>query len=106
RLLGQAQARPDDVPIYSTKPVKGDSKKLARDIAAGTIHWLTFASPSATEAFFDRISIDLVNSSIAKIASIGPVTSARLKELGLRIDVEAAEHTIDGLLAAMKKESE
>jgi uroporphyrinogen III methyltransferase/synthase len=102
QLLRQEQAQPDDVPLYATKPVMGDSEKLTRDIAAGTIHWLTFASPSAAEAFFDQIPIELVNSSSAKIASIGPVTSARLKQLCLRVDVEAAEHTIDGLLTAIE----
>ena len=35
------------------------------------------------------------------IASIGPVTSATLRELGLRVDVEAAEYTIPGLVKAL-----
>jgi uroporphyrinogen III methyltransferase/synthase len=102
QLLQQAHAEPDDVPIYATRPTKTDPEKLTRDITAGTIHWLTFASPSAVEAFFNRILPELVNSSSAKIASIGPVTSARLKQMGLRVDLETAEHTIDGLLTAME----
>jgi uroporphyrinogen-III synthase len=35
------------------------------------------------------------------IASIGPVTSATLRELGLPVDVEAAEYTIPGLVKAL-----
>ena len=35
------------------------------------------------------------------IASIGPVTSATLRENGLSVDVEAEEYTIDGLLEAL-----
>jgi uroporphyrinogen III methyltransferase/synthase len=35
------------------------------------------------------------------IASIGPVTSATLRELGLTVDVEAGEYTIPGLVKAL-----
>jgi uroporphyrinogen-III synthase len=37
----------------------------------------------------------------AKLASIGPVTSATLTELGLRVDIEAKKYTIPGLIAAI-----
>jgi uroporphyrinogen III methyltransferase/synthase len=36
-----------------------------------------------------------------KLASIGPVTSATLRELGLPVDIEAREFTIPGLLQAI-----
>ena len=36
-----------------------------------------------------------------RLVSIGPATSAALRELGLEPDVEAAEHTPDGLVAAL-----
>ena len=36
-----------------------------------------------------------------RIVSIGPVTSETLREHGLKVDVEAAEHDIDGLLQAL-----
>ena len=35
------------------------------------------------------------------VVSIGPVTSATARRRGLRVDAEAAEHTIDGLVAAL-----
>jgi uroporphyrinogen-III synthase len=37
----------------------------------------------------------------ARLASIGPVTSATLREHGLEPDVEAERHDIDGLVAAL-----
>lgn len=37
----------------------------------------------------------------ARFASIGPVTSATLRELGLRVDIEAREYTIPGLIRAI-----
>ncbi len=36
-----------------------------------------------------------------KLASIGPVTSGTLRELGLPVDIEAAEYTVPGLIAAL-----
>jgi uroporphyrinogen-III synthase len=36
-----------------------------------------------------------------QFVSIGPITSATLRELGLRVDIEAKEYTISGLIAAV-----
>lgn len=37
------------------------------------------------------------------IACIGPITADTARELGLRVDVEASEHTIPGLVAAIRE---
>jgi uroporphyrinogen-III synthase len=39
-----------------------------------------------------------------RFASIGPITSATLRELGLPVDIEAAEFTIPGLIRAIQLE--
>src|SRR5215469_16039699 len=39
-----------------------------------------------------------------RFASIGPITSATLRELGLPVDIEAAEFTIPGLIRAIELE--
>jgi len=39
-----------------------------------------------------------------RLASIGPITSATLRELGLPVDIEAAEFTIPGLIRAIQRE--
>jgi uroporphyrinogen III methyltransferase / synthase len=36
-----------------------------------------------------------------QLASIGPVTSSTLRELGLRVDIAAKEFTIPGLVEAI-----
>jgi uroporphyrinogen III methyltransferase/synthase len=64
---------------------------------------VTFASPSSADGFFEQVPVEAVNSSRVKVASIGPVTSERLKRLGIRADVTAKEHTIDGLLDAIEQ---
>jgi uroporphyrinogen III methyltransferase/synthase len=40
-----------------------------------------------------------------RLASIGPVTSSTLRELGLPVDIEAAEYTIPGLIKAISSRS-
>ena len=101
-LLAQAGAEVSNVPIYTAVTVKSESEQLAEKISRGEVDWLIFASPSSARSFFEQIPIDLVNSSDVKVASIGPVTSEQLKNLSVKVDVEATEHTIDGLLAAIK----
>jgi uroporphyrinogen III methyltransferase/synthase len=38
-----------------------------------------------------------------RIASIGPITSKTARDRGLKIDIEARRHDIDGLLEAIRK---
>ncbi|MDO8612460.1 MAG: uroporphyrinogen-III synthase, partial [Dehalococcoidia bacterium] len=37
------------------------------------------------------------------VACIGPITADTARELGLRVDVVAAEHTVPGLVAALRE---
>jgi uroporphyrinogen III methyltransferase/synthase len=101
-LLQQAGAKVEDVPVYTTIPQKEDFDWLADKLRKREVHWLTFASPSSAKIFFERIQPELIETSNAKVASIGPVTSEELKNLGVKVDVEASEHTIDGLLNAIE----
>ena len=100
--LERAGAKIESVPVYRIVTAKNKCNWLIEKIAEGTIDWLTFASPSSVRAFFEQIPADKVNSSSAKVASIGPVTSEQLRNLGVKLDVEAAEHTIEGLLTAIE----
>ena len=59
---------------------------------------ITFTSSSTVERFLRLVGRDSLP---AVVASIGPITSATATELGLRVDVEAQPHTIDGLVAAV-----
>jgi uroporphyrinogen III methyltransferase/synthase len=103
KLLENAGAEVDNVPIYTTVTVKNKCSKLIDKIKKGKIDWLTFASPSSVNTFFEQIPAELVNLRNIKVASIGPVTSEQLKNFGVKIDVEAVEHTTDGLLAIIEK---
>ncbi len=102
-LLEKAGAKVQDVAVYTAEQQKNRSDWLIEEIDKDRIDWLTFASPSSVNAFFEQISGDLVNSANVKIASIGPVTSERLKTLGVSVDITAAEHTLDGLIDAIEQ---
>jgi uroporphyrinogen-III synthase len=56
----------------------------------------------ARGAFFEQVPRDAVGSSGVRVASVGPVTSKELADLGVQVDVEATEHTMDGLLDAIE----
>jgi len=101
--LEKAGAEVENVPIYRIDSAKSKCDWLIEKITAGAIDWLVFASSSSVRSFFEQIQVDTVNSSNAKVASIGPVTSEQLKSLSVRIDVETSEHTIDGLLDAIEQ---
>ena len=102
-LLSEAGAEVDNVAIYTAVTEKKESSRLASAIREGTVDWITFASPSSVDGFFEQVPAEVLRSSAVRVASIGPVTSARLKELGVKVDVTAEEHTLDGLLNAIEQ---
>ena len=64
---------------------------------------ITFTSSSTARNFLTLLGSDEPVRTLhgITIASIGPVTSATLRELGLPVDVEAKEYTIPGLVKAL-----
>jgi uroporphyrinogen III methyltransferase/synthase len=102
-LLERAGAEVLNVAVYTAVEQKNETSWLIEKIGRGEVDWLTFASPSSARMFFEQVPIGAVNSGNVKVASIGPTTSEQLKSLGVRVDVTAEEHTIDGLLDAIEK---
>ena len=86
---------------YRTVPDESSAAVVKDLLARGEIHWLTFTSSSTVRYFFSAVEPKALAAGGPKIASIGPATSATLRELGLSPTVEANEHTIPGLLGAI-----
>jgi uroporphyrinogen III methyltransferase/synthase len=64
--------------------------------------YVTFTSSSTVRNLLAGLDGELEQAARRpRIASIGPVTSATLREHGLEADVEAARHDIDGLIEAL-----
>jgi uroporphyrinogen-III synthase len=93
--LGAKGWRVDEVVAYRT--VAGEVDPAAVE-AARTADAVAFTSSSTVER-----TLDLLGASDLPpvIASIGPVTSASVRAAGLTVSVEAAEHTLDGLVTAV-----
>ncbi|MFN8556877.1 MAG: uroporphyrinogen-III synthase [Dehalococcoidia bacterium] len=70
---------------------------------AGGLDAVTFTSSSTVTHLLDALGGDAGPLGGACVASIGPVTSATVRAAGLRVDVEAAQHTINGLVAALQE---
>lgn len=67
---------------------------------------ITFTSSSTAKNFVELIGAEAAYSGLldgVKLASIGPVTTATLKELGLKADIKAKEYTIPGLVEAIEQ---
>lgn len=90
-----------EVVAYRTVPDDSNAGRVKELLLRGEIHWLTFTSSSTVRYFCSAVEPKSLASSGVKIASIGPATSATLRELGLTPTVEAKQHTIPGLLDAL-----
>jgi uroporphyrinogen III methyltransferase/synthase len=92
----------DDVEVYCTKPAPSLPVELLEAIDAGELAWVTFTSSSTAKNFVKLLGPDYRDRlNGVKLASIGPVTTATLRELGLEPAVQADTFNIDGLVAAM-----
>ena len=111
--LQQAGALVDEVPAYYTLPVARDDERgreVFRLLQSGQLDILTFTSSSTVRnfvAWVEDYASEEANQILeqmtrkTQIASIGPITSQTAHQLGLRIDIEAKEFTIDGLVDAI-----
>ena len=88
----------DVLPVYRTVTATPDPAALER-VRTGGVDALTFTSSSTVTNLCDLLGD--VPAPQPLVVSIGPVTSKTAIERGLRVDVEATEHTIDGLVAAL-----
>ena len=103
RELRKAGAHVDVVEAYETVIPQASriGLRAALKNPKRSPHVITFTSSSTVRNFVALLG--KLPASFAKVqfASIGPVTSSTLRELGLGVDIEAREFTIPGLVAAI-----
>jgi uroporphyrinogen III methyltransferase/synthase len=88
----------DVLPVYRTVQATPDTTAVER-VRRGEVDALTFTSSSTVTNLLDLLGAVPDPQPLA--VSIGPVTSATAVERGVRVDAEATEHTIDGLIATL-----
>jgi len=96
--LTAAGAIVEQIVVYTSSDVDQAEPEVAAALAAGTIDWITVTSSAIARALVALFGQRLRRS---KLASISPLTSGVLRELGHEPAVEAAEYTMAGLLAAI-----
>lgn len=92
----------DDVPVYQTVGVMDGSAGGWKRFAEEGADLITFTSGSTAQHFknlLEKKSVTLPDKVV--LASIGPVTSSVMKELGMTVGLEAKQHDIPGLVAAI-----
>ncbi|MDP9172243.1 MAG: uroporphyrinogen-III C-methyltransferase [Planctomycetota bacterium] len=102
RLSAIGAAEVNDVPLYQTHPVQTFPPGVHDAIDAGNISWITFTSSSTAKNFIQLLGPGYKQKiSTIKLASIGPITTATLREAGIEPTVEAAHYNLDGLIRAI-----
>ena len=109
RRLRQAGATVTVRSLYEAVPARGDSRKLKKLLQESD--YVTVMSGSTVRSLVkiasgkNRPGPGMLRKIFrnVKLASIGPVTSRVARRLGLRVEVEAKEYTIDGLAQAIAR---
>ena len=86
------------VVAYSSEDTQAPAEATIEALGAGEIDWVTVTSSaiarSLVQLFGERLRT-------VRLASISPITSQTLVELGYPPTVQASEYTLDGLIDAM-----
>lgn len=101
RELRRAGARVDVVEAYETVIPKGSASRVRRALRGNQRpDVITFTSSSTVRNFVAMVGDRALLRGV-RFASIGPVTSATLRGLGLKPTVEAKQYTMEGLVRAL-----
>ncbi|MDA8235236.1 MAG: uroporphyrinogen-III C-methyltransferase [Clostridia bacterium] len=104
--LKQMGAQVDDVVAYQTVKGSGNAAQLREMLNKKQIQMVTFTSSSTVKNFVELLAtpdyLQLMEG--VKVACIGPITAKTARNLGLQVNIEAAEYTIEGLIKAILEE--
>lgn len=99
---------PHDVAVYRTVPAdpSGPEAQQVRDAGFDIV---TFTSASTVTGFagmvgdVNALGLGSAGSPKRLVACIGPLSAEACSAAGMRVDVQAAEHTVEGLVRALKE---
>jgi uroporphyrinogen III methyltransferase/synthase len=101
--LRVAGAHVEEVPLYvAATPREVDAEALAR-VKRGDVDLVTFASSSTVRNLVQLLGGDIASLRSATVACIGPITADTAREHGFGVDIVAEEHTVVGLVNALKE---
>jgi uroporphyrinogen III methyltransferase / synthase len=100
--LAAAGAQVEQVVVYQSSDVESPDPEVARLLDSGRIDWVTVTSSAIAKALARLFGPALRRT---RLASISPITSAVLRELGLEPKAEADPYTMEGLAEAIVRGS-
>jgi uroporphyrinogen III methyltransferase / synthase len=96
--LNAAGAHVEQIVVYQSTDVSQPDPAIATALKEGKIDWVIVTSSAIARSLAKMFGEDLRK---AKIASISPVTSATLAELGFEPAAEATRYTMEGVVDAI-----
>jgi uroporphyrinogen III methyltransferase / synthase len=99
--LGRLGISVENVVAYRTRPDLENPGEVRHLLEQGLIDVITFTSSSTVRNLLDALEGEAGLLARPRIACIGPVTAATAVDLGLRVDIVAPVHTVDGLVDAL-----
>jgi uroporphyrinogen III methyltransferase/synthase len=99
RRLAELGAIVDEGFAYRTVPETGDRTNAQARILEQGADLITFTSSSTVDNF---VALGMAWPPGMQVASIGPITSKTARDHGLKVDVEARQHDLPGLVDAIR----
>jgi len=97
-MLRDAGAEVEQLVVYQSTDVPHLDPAIAEELEAGNVDWITVTSSAIARSLVSLLGERL---SRASLASISPLTSGTLEELGYPVAAEAETYTIPGLVEAI-----
>lgn len=101
RLLAEAGAAVTECVAYETRLAEALSDEVLGALREGAVNWITFTSSSTAANMVELLGDERDLLRQCRIASIGPITSRTVRDLGYEVAVEAAVSNIEGLVEAL-----
>jgi uroporphyrinogen III methyltransferase/synthase len=90
-------------PAYESVPSSEGKEELSLRLQSGEIDCVTFTASSTVENFVGAFGAEEAARLLerSRVACIGPITADTARKHGLRVDAQAKEYTIPGLIEAV-----
>ncbi len=103
RRLTAAGAQVEQAVAYTSRDAAIAPPEVITALRAGEIHWTTVTSSATARALVRLLGDDLRKT---RLATISPITSDALRELGYEVAAEARSFTVEGVIDALVRQHE
>jgi uroporphyrinogen III methyltransferase/synthase len=103
QILRLRGAEVEEIPLYSSEVPRNPDPAILAKIQSERIDVVTFASSSSVRNLSKMLGPSLEHLRSAVVACIGPLTAETAARCGLAPQVVPAEHTIPGLVRALRE---